>query len=121
MICKRATISHSGNALDYCEKGGELLHANGVHGNAKEINKQFKEVQDRKPNIKHKSVHAIISLNPKDRKLNKGELIDISEKYAKEHGFDRNQYAVYLHEDKAHRHLHIVANRIGLDLSLIHI
>ncbi len=115
MICKIATISHSSEALDYCEQGGELIHANGVSGNSKEINKQFKQVHALKPNIKHKSLHAIISFNPEDRKLNKGELMDISEKYAKKHNFDKNQYAVYLHEDKSHLHLHIVGNRIGTD------
>lgn len=119
MICKIATITHTKNSLDYCEKGGELIHANGVSGNSKEINKQFKEVQTLKENIKHKSLHAIISFNPEDRELNKGELMEISEKYAEKHGFDKNQYAVYLHQDKAHKHLHIVANRIGYDRKVV--
>lgn len=119
MICKIATITHSSNALDYCEKGGELIHANGVYGNAKDINSQFKEVQALKPNIKHKSVHAIISFNPRDKDLSKGDMMEISELYAKQHGFNKNQYAVYLHQDKEHTHLHIVANRIGLDRTVI--
>ena len=119
MICKIATITHFKNALDYCEKGGEIIHANGVNGNAKEITKQFKEVHALKESIKHKSLHAIISFNPGDRELNKGELMEISEKYAKQHGFDKNQYAVYLHKDKTHKHIHIVANRIGLDRKVL--
>lgn len=36
--------------------------------------------------------------------------------YAKSHGFDENQYAVYLHDEKEHLHLHIVVNRIGIYL-----
>lgn len=119
MICKIATITHTKNALDYCEKGGELIHANGVNGNAKGISKQFKQVHALKENIKHKSLHAIISFNPEDRELNKGELMEVSEMYAKQHGFDKNQYAVYLHQDKEHKHLHIVANRIGLDRKVL--
>lgn len=119
MICKIATITHSKNALDYCEKGGELIHSEGVYGSSKQINNQFKDVHALKPKIKEKSVHAIISFNPKDRALNKGEMIEIAEKYAKQHGFDKNQYAVYLHEDKKHKHLHIVANRIGYDRKVV--
>lgn len=119
MICKVATIKHSKNALNYCEKGGELIHANGVSGSAKEINKQFKQVHALKENIKHKSLHAIISFNPDDRELKKGELMEVSERYAKQHGFDKKQYAVYLHQDKEHKHLHIVANRIGIDRKVV--
>lgn len=119
MICKVSTIAHAKNALDYCEKGGELIHAHGVNGNAKEISKQFNYTHSLKPNIKHKSLHAIISFNPKDRELNRGELMEISEQYAKQHGFDKNQYAVYLHEDKSHKHLHIVGNRIGSNRKVV--
>nr|XP_040582850.1 protein rlx-like [Lepeophtheirus salmonis] len=119
MICKVKTITHSSNALSYCEQGGELIHAHGVNGTAKDINKQFKRVHELKPNVKQKSIHAIVSLNPKDRELNRGELMEISERYAKQHGFDKNQYAVYLHKDKAHTHLHIVANRIGYDRTVV--
>jgi hypothetical protein len=119
VICKINTITHAKNALDYCEKGGELLHSNKTYGSAKEINSQFRDVHALKPKIKEKSIHAIISFNPEDRALNKGEMIDIVDKYAKKIGFDNNQYAVYLHEDKAHTHLHIVANRIGYDRKLV--
>lgn len=119
MICKTANIKHSYNALAYAERGGELLHGNNVYGTAKEINKDFKYFQDLNTRAEKKTIHAIISFNPGDRHLNDQELIDISQAYAKKQGFTDNQYAVYLHEDKQHRHLHIIANRIGIDLKAV--
>ena len=44
------------------------------------------------------------------------DLIDIVQKYSEKQGFNENQFAVYLHEDKSHRHLHIIANRVGDNL-----
>jgi len=114
MICVTANISHGSNALTYAERGGELIHANGVWGDATEIFEDFKRLQDRNDRAEYKSSHSIISFNPKDdmSKLTNQDLIDISEKYAKAQGFDQNQYAVYLHLEKQHTHLHIVSNRI---------
>lgn len=121
MICKTANITHSSNALNYAEKGGELIHANGVWGDAKEINKEFQLVQASNDKAKYKSSHSIISFNPEDKmeQLTDQDLIDISEKYAKAQGFDQNQYAVYLHQDKDHIHLHIVSNRINNDAKCV--
>lgn len=117
MICKVATISHTKNALDYCEKGGELVHSNYVFGSAKDINKDMLELQNRNTRTEKKGLHAIISFNPQDDLTDYThiEYSEIAEKYAEKHGFSENQYAVYLHQDKAHTHLHIVANRIGYD------
>lgn len=119
MICKMAIIAeqHTLNSLEYAERGGEQLYTNNVFGSPKEIFNDFKLIQDLNDRAKNKSIHAILSFNPNDnmQKLTKQDLIDISNKYLEKHGFDDNQAAVYLHNDKAHIHLHIVANRIKMD------
>jgi hypothetical protein len=33
--------------------------------------------------------------------------------------FSNNQYAIYLHQDTPHEHIHIIANRVGLDGSVV--
>lgn len=117
MICKIKTINYTKNALEYCEKGGELIHSNFVFGTSKEINRDMLELQERNKRTEKKGIHAILSFNPDDNldSFTQQDYIELSEKYAKKHGFEDNQYAVYLHNDKSHIHLHIVANRIGFD------
>lgn len=119
MICKMAIIAeqHTLNSLEYAERGGEQLYTNNVFGSPKEIFNDFKLIQDLNDRAKNKSIHAILSFNPNDdmQRLTKQDLIDIANKYLEKHGFDDNQSAVYLHNDKAHIHLHIVANRIKMD------
>lgn len=119
MICKMAIIAeqHTLNSLEYAERGGEQLYTNNVFGSPKEIFNDFKLIQDLNDRAKNKSIHAILSFNPNDdmQRLTKQDLIDIANKYLEKHGFDDNQAAVYLHNDKAHLHLHIVANRIKMN------
>lgn len=119
MICKMAIIAeqHTLNSLEYAERGGEQLYTNNVFGSPKEIFNDFKLIQDLNDRAKNKSIHAILSFNPNDdmQKLSKQDLIDIANKYLEKHGFDDNQAAVYLHLDKSHLHLHIIANRIKMN------
>ncbi|KAB2858744.1 MAG: relaxase/mobilization nuclease domain-containing protein [Flavobacteriales bacterium] len=119
MICKMAIISekHTLNSLEYAERGGELLSTQLVYGTPKEIYKDFQLIQALNDRAVNKSIHAIISLNPKDdlSKLTNQDLIDIGDQYMIKQGFDNNQSATYIHRDKEHLHLHIVANRINLE------
>lgn len=119
MICKMAIIAeqHTLNSLEYAQRGGELLSTQFVSGSPKEIFNDFQHIQALNDRTKNKSIHAIISLNPKDdlSKLSTQDLIDIGDQYLQKHGFNDNQSATYLHRDKAHLHLHIVANRINFE------
>lgn len=119
MICKMAIIAeqHTLNSLEYAQRGGELLSTQFVSGSPKEIFNDFKHIQALNGRTRNKSIHAIISLNPKDdlSKLSTQDLIDIGDQYLQKHGFNDNQSATYLHRDKAHLHLHIVANRINFE------
>lgn len=119
MISKMAIINekHTLNSLEYAERGGEQLYTNSVFGSPKEIFNDFKLIQELNDRAKNKSIHAIISFNPNDdtNKLSKQDLIDIGNKYLEQHGLNNNQSAIYIHNDKVHLHLHIIANRIKKD------
>lgn len=108
---------HTLNSLEYAERGGELLSTQFVFGTPKEIYKYFQFIQVLNDRAVNKSIHAIISLNPKDdlSKLDTQDLIDIGDQYLIKQGFDNNQSATYIHRDKEHLHLHIIANRINLE------
>ncbi len=114
MIAKLQTISHTANALAYCERGGELLYSNECFGNSNQIFKQMQYQQRLNDRCKKKSFHIKIRAAPSDKgKLSNQDWIKIAMKYAKSLGFSRHQYAVFFHEKATDRqHIHIVCNRI---------
>ena len=114
MIAKLQSISYTSNALLYCEKGGQLLTSNECLGNANQIYGQMKELENRNDRCVKKAFHIKIRIAPEDKgKLNNQNWIDISEAYANKIGFQKNMYAVYIHEEGTEKeHIHIVANRI---------
>lgn len=59
-------------------------------------------------------MHITLSLSTAD-KLTNAEWQKLSMDCASEFGFERNQFVAILHNDTAHQHLHIIANRIGFD------
>ena len=58
--------------------------------------------------------HCSLSLSPQDRQLSNVEFAALAEKFIVKMGLSANQYCVWRHNDKAHSHIHIVANRICL-------
>ena len=58
--------------------------------------------------------HCSLSLSPQDRNLSNTEFAELVEKFLQKMGLQNNQYCVWRHSDKAHSHIHIVANRICL-------
>jgi Relaxase/Mobilisation nuclease domain len=60
------------------------------------------------------SLAGIYSLAPGEQ-LSKDKLMELCRDCATDLGFENNQYVAIHHKDTNHRHLHIVANRIGFD------
>ena len=87
---------------------------NNCFGNQKELIQQFNEVKQLNVKLSKPVLHIILSF-AKGEQLDNNKLSSISEACAKELGFDNNQYVAVLHKDARHQHMHIVANRIGLD------
>ncbi|HCD7909931.1 TPA: relaxase/mobilization nuclease domain-containing protein, partial [Klebsiella pneumoniae] len=81
----------------------------------------FKTVSGFRQDIKKPVFHAFLSL-PKDEKLTDEKWQEIAKDYLKEMNVDieKHQYICVRHKDTDQDHIHIVANRIGLDGSVWH-
>lgn len=114
MIAKLQSISYFQNALSYCERGGEILTSNNCLGNSAAISLQMEKNNNLNDKCLKNSFHIKIRIAPEDKgKLNTKDWIDISNEYAKKIGFQRNPYAVYIHQEGTDKeHIHIVASRI---------
>jgi len=114
MIAKLQSISYTSNALQYCERGGQILYSNECLGSAKQIWNQMKILEDRNDRCEKKAFHIKIRIAPEDKsKLTNQDWIDIAKDYSKKIGFEKNLYAVYIHgEGTSSEHTHIVASRI---------
>lgn len=98
------------------KKQAEVIYYNQCFGNKKELIRQFVEVAQLNPNVSKPVFHASISFDLADSgKLSTQDKIDIAQELAKEFDFANKQYVVITHADTDHEHMHIVANRIGLE------
>ncbi|EBQ7586689.1 relaxase [Salmonella enterica] len=89
--------------------------------NVSDLTDEFKAVSSFRQDIKKPVFHAFLSL-PKDEKLTDEKWEEIAKDYLKEMNIDidKHQYICVRHKDTDQDHIHIVANRIGLDGSVWH-
>lgn len=117
MIVKLQSISHTLNALAYCEKGGEILTTKKCLGNANDIYRQMLQKEKLNDRCVKKTFHIKLRAAPEDKgKLSNQDWIDIANRYAIKIGFQNNMFATYIHEEGTEKeHIHIVASRIKDD------
>lgn len=93
--------------------GAELLVAEGVRGHDyKLMAEDFQTQQQLRPDKKKACFHSILSFHPSE-KPSDDVMKEIVLKYLRELGIVNTQYAISKHTDKAHLHLHIVANMVN--------
>jgi hypothetical protein len=100
------------------ENRAEVLEYNMCYGDKKELTRQFNEVRALRPQLSSPVMHITLSLVQEDV-FTKEKLRQMCQDFAREFGFEKNQYLVIYHRDTKHPHLHIVANRVGFDGSRI--
>lgn len=97
-----------------------VFECNQVFGSAREIGFQMKDVSDDRPAVKKTVLHLQINFHPEEHPspVQAKAAID---SILKDIGIekDNHQYVVVQHRDKPHDHYHVVANRVGLDGSLV--
>lgn len=97
------------------KQGAEVLLAEGVRGhNYKLMAEDFMRQQQMRPAKHINCFHGILSFYPGEKPSNE-MMKEIAKKYLDRLGIINTQYAISKHTDKAHLHLHIVANMVDND------
>ncbi|EBP1747728.1 relaxase [Salmonella enterica] len=91
------------------------------YNNVRDLTDEFKTVSSFRQDIKKPVFHAFLSL-PKGDHLTDEQWQEIAKDYLKEMNIDieKHQYICVRHNDTDKEHIHVVANRIGLDGSVWH-
>lgn len=110
------------NRIDYILKDDHSFICSNMSAdknNVSDLTDEFKAVSSFRQDIKKPVFHAFLSL-PKDEKLTDEQWQEIAKDYLKEMNIDieKHQYICVCHNDTDKEHIHIVANRIGLDGSV---
>lgn len=89
--------------------------------NVSDLTDEFKAVSGFRSDINKPTFHAFLSL-PKNEHLTDQQWQEIAKDYLKEMNIDieKHQYICVRHKDTDQDHIHIVANRVGLDGSVWH-
>jgi hypothetical protein len=95
------------------DRAGVLLYHK-CFGTDKELVQQFGEVRLLNEKVSKPVLHITLSLAPGEE-LGRDKWMELAAGCAQHFGFQHNQYLAILHRDTAHRHLHLVANRIGFE------
>ncbi|EPF0567616.1 relaxase/mobilization nuclease domain-containing protein [Yersinia enterocolitica] len=110
------------NRVDYILKDDHSFICSNISAdknNVSDLTDEFKTVSSFRQDIKKPVFHAFLSL-PKDEHLTDEQWQEIAKDYLKEMNIDieKHQYICVRHQDTDKDHIHIVANRVGLDGSV---
>ncbi|MFK8731368.1 relaxase/mobilization nuclease domain-containing protein [Escherichia coli] len=112
------------NRVDYILKDDHDFICSNMasdYNNVSDLTDEFKIVSSFRQDIKKPVFHAFLSL-PKNEHLTDEQWQEIAKDYLKEMNIniEKHQYICVRHNDTDQDHIHIVANRIGLDGSVWH-
>lgn len=110
------------NRVDYILKDDHTFICSNMasdYNNVSDLTDEFKTVSSFRQDIKKPVFHAFLSL-PKNEHLTDEQWQEIAKDYLKEMNIDieKHQYICVRHKDTDQDHIHIVANRVGLDGSV---
>ncbi|MBS0031244.1 relaxase/mobilization nuclease domain-containing protein [Chitinophaga sp. 22321] len=105
-LSQKDGLKHQGRA--------KILSYNRCFGNPKELAQQFRDVAKLSRRVEKPVFHFSLRLAPGES-LSRNQLEEIGHECAKEFGVADNQYICVLHKDTTEQHIHLVANRVGLD------
>ncbi|MCJ7941192.1 relaxase/mobilization nuclease domain-containing protein [Escherichia coli] len=110
------------NRVDYILKDDHSFICSNMSAdknNVSDLTDEFKAVSSFRQDIKKPVFHAFLSL-PKNEHLTDEQWQEIAKDYLKEMNIniEKHQYICVRHNDTDQDHIHIVANRVGLDGSV---
>ena len=120
MIGKGRAIAHGGNAISYALREGKMdaiVGRNMIEGDdPADILREFEMVNQYNYRCKNKYLRFEIGIAPQDRdKLKLGDISKITRAFANKMGLQNHQWLACTHKDTKNLHIHLIANRIGVD------
>src|ERR1700749_3432189 len=102
------------------KKRAELLGTNFALMNVAFINKEVELVKSLRPNLNRYVYHTSLNFPKAEQaQLSNASLLDIALDYLEASGFSNNQYIIFRHHDSDHPHIHLLANRICFDGTVV--
>jgi len=120
MIAKAIKGAGFRGAIEYDlrESKGYVLDSNMAGTTPRQLAAEFGEIRKLRPNLKkavlHVSLAAAIGEQLPDQTWR-----TIGNRYIKDMGLENSQYIITRHTDTEHEHIHILANRIAMDGSVV--
>lgn len=120
MVGKGKAIAHGGNAIDYAMREGKLdaiVGRNMIDSDTPaDILREFEMVNQHNYRCKNKYMRYEIGIAPQDMdKLKPGDMSKIARIFAGKMGLQNHQWIACTHKDTGKPHIHLIANRIGVD------
>jgi len=120
MIGKGKAIAHGGNALDYAMREGKMDKIVGRNlidsDTPADILREFEMVSQHNCRCKNKFMRYEIGIAPQDiEKLKPEDMNKIARTFAHKMGLHNHQWIACTHKDTDKPHIHLIANRIGVD------
>ena len=120
MIGKGKAIAHGGNAINYAMREGKMDRIVGKNmiesDNPTDILREFEMVNQHNYRCKNKFMRYEIGIAPQDiEKLKPEDVSKIARLFTHKMGLDNHQWIACTHKDTGKPHIHLIANRIGVD------
>ena len=117
MLAKQFKGRSFHGALAYVlgKEGATTIGGNLPKLDAPTLNHEFTQVSQKRPNLKRSVYHCALSLPPEEA-LSDVIWRSVARDYLDAMGFEKSQFILVRHTDtESHQHVHIVANRVGMD------
>jgi hypothetical protein len=98
--------------------GARPLDSNMQADNPNELNHEFQVLDAVRPRVQRRVYHCALSL-PIGEHLSDHDWRELSKDFLAQMGFADHQYVLAQHTDREHEHVHIIANRVGLDGAVV--
>jgi len=98
----------------------EILASNFTNLHIGQIKREIDMVRSLRPNLNRYAYHTSLNFPGEELAgLSNEKMLAIAEDYLKALGFVNNQYFIFRHHDASHPHVHLLANRICFDGSVV--
>ena len=120
MIGKAKAITHTKASIEYGwdqEKDAEIVFKQNLAGETPlEITEEFKIIQSMNEKCQRNTFSFILSPTIEDgQKLDIDGLTKITDEFIKDLKLENHQAIAFVHNDKAHKHIHLYVNRIDFN------